>query len=381
MPRPYEIALAILVSVAACASSPALAQMPPQEQISIRALPPASPHWIAVMAFGGSITVSPILLVDGDSMQVIGTISGGVTSMFAAAPDHKQLYTADRYYSRGTRGDRLDVVTIYDTSRLAPIGEITIPSKRQLAVQDPTAMAVTPDGRFLLVANMTPATSVTAVDLQSRKVAGEIPIPGCSEVLVVGARDFVSVCGDGSMLATRFDDQAKVAAQKRTAEPFFNVEKDPVFDLPAMFGKEAVFVSYRGTVYPMDLSASPPRPGETWSVLTDSQKRDGWRPGGWQPVSGHARNHLLFVLMHRGGEWSQKEAGSEVWVYDIRDHKRVERIPLPQKANSIRISQDDNPLMFTASTRESVVQIFSGLGGKYLGGLKEMGNPNSLFGL
>ena len=104
-----------------------------------------------------------------------------------------------------------------------------IPNKRQLAVQDPTAMSVTPDGRFLLYSNLTPATSVTAVDLHGNKVAGEIQTPGCSEILILGAREFASVCADGSMLTTQFDDDGKTTEQKRTAKPFFDVEKDPVF--------------------------------------------------------------------------------------------------------------------------------------------------------
>ena len=42
--------------------------------------------------------VTPIVLIDGDSLEVIGTITGGMTSMFAASPDHKQFYTADTFY-------------------------------------------------------------------------------------------------------------------------------------------------------------------------------------------------------------------------------------------------------------------------------------------
>jgi len=83
--------------------------------------------------------------------------------MFAASPDHKHFYTADTFYSRAIRGDRTDTVTIYDARKLAPSSEIVIPNKRQLAVQDTTAMSVTPDGRFLLYSNLTPATSVTAL--------------------------------------------------------------------------------------------------------------------------------------------------------------------------------------------------------------------------
>ncbi len=377
------VVVAVLLSVTICAGPGALAQMPPQEQVTITALPPASPHWtVALSPLSGSIMATPLVLVDGDSLRVLGNITGGLAAMFAASPDHKQLYVAETFYSRLVRGERTDVVTIYDASQLASVGEIPVPSKRQLAIPDATSMQVTPDGRFLLFLNLTPATSVTAVDLHSRKVAGEIEIPGCSEILMIGAREFASVCADGSMLTTKLDDNAKAVAQKRTSEPFFNVEKDPVYQLPAMIGKRAFFVSYHGMVYPMDLSASPAHPAGTWSLLSEQEKKSGWRPGGWQPVTGYDRDHLLFVLMHQGGEWTHTKAGPEVWVYDVNQHKRVERIPLPVKASTIRVTQDANPLLFALCTKESQLQIFSALKGRYMGTITEIGqNPYILFGM
>jgi methylamine dehydrogenase heavy chain len=302
--------------------------------------------------------------------------------MFATSPDHKEFYTADTFYSRGVQGDRTDVVTIYDATHLSRTGEIAISNKRQLALADPSSMNVTTDGRFLLLLNLTPATSVTAVDLQGKKLAGEIQTPGCSEILVFGAREFASVCADGSMLTTQFDDNAKATAQKRTVKPFFDVEKDPVFQLPAMIGKKAYFVSYHGVVYPMDLGSSPAGPGETWSMLSDTEKKDGWRPGGWQPVAGYTPGHLLFVLMHQGGEWTQKVGGPEVWVYDLKTRKRVNRIPLPAKSNAIRVSEDGNPLLFALVTSQSQLQVFSALKGRYMGTVNEVSShPYTLFGL
>jgi methylamine dehydrogenase heavy chain len=383
MTKRFGFVVAVMLGAAVCAGPGAFAQMPPQEQITINSLPPASPHWtVALSPLSGSITATPLVIIDGDSLRVLGNITGGLAAMFAAAPDHKQLYVAETFYSRLVRGDRTDVVTIYDTTHLSPVGEISIPSKRQLAIPDATSMQVTPDGRFLLFLNLTPATSVTAVDLKARKVAGEIEIPGCSEILMVGAREFASVCADGSMLTTQFDDSAKATAQKRTAEPFFNVEKDPVYQLPAMIGKRAYFLSYHGIVYPMDLSASPARPAGTWSLLSDEEKKSGWRPGGWQPVTSYERDHLIFVLMHQGGEWTHQNAGPEVWVYDVNQHKRVGRIPLPVKAGAIRVTQDANPLLFALCTKESQLQVFSALKGRYMGTVTEVGqNPYILFGM
>ncbi|MGZ6176140.1 MAG: amine dehydrogenase large subunit [Candidatus Binataceae bacterium] len=375
--------VAILMVVMGRGGPGALAQMPPNEQVTVLQLPAYSPHWVATMTpLSGSIMMTPIVLIDGDTQKVLGNLSGGLAAMFAPSPDHKFFYLADTFYSRGTQGDRTDVLSIYDATHLSRIGEIPITSKRQLALADPSSMGVTPDGRFVLLLNLTPATSVTAVDLDRKKVAGEIQTPGCSEILILGDRQFASVCADGSMLTTDFDDSAKTTSQKRTAKPFFDVEKDPVFQLPAMIDKKAYFVSYHGMVYPMDLSASPAEPAETWSMLSDAEKKEGWRPGGWQPVAGYAPEHLIFVLMHQGGEWTQKSAGPEVWVYDVNDHKRVARIPMPLQSNAIKVSQDDNPLLFALVTSESKLQIFSALKGRYLGTVNEVSqHPYTLFGL
>jgi len=184
------------------------------------------------------------------------------------------------------------------------------------------------------------------------------------------------------MLTTQFDDNAKATAQKRTVKPFFDVEKDPVFQLPAMIDKKAYFVSYHGVVYPMALGSSPVAAEETWSMLSDKDKKDGWRPGGWQPVAGYTPGQLLFVLMHQGGEWTQKVGGPEVWVYDLKTQKRVNRIPLPAKSNAIRVSQDDNPLLFALVTSESQLQVLSALKGRYNGTVNEVSqHPYTLFGL
>lgn len=375
--------VAILTGVMARGGPGALAQMPPSEQVTVLQLPAASPHWVATMTpLAGSIMMTPIVLINGDTQQVLGNLSGGLAAMFAPSPDHKYFYTADTFYSRGTQGDRTDVLTIYDAIHLSRIGEVPISNKRQLALADPSSMGVTPDGRFVLMLNLTPATSVTAVDLEGKKVAGEIQTPGCSELLILGDREFASVCADGSMLTTQFDDSAKATSQKRTAKPFFDVEKDPVFQLPAIIDKKAYFVSYHGVVYPMNLGSSPAEPGDTWSMLSDQEKKDGWRPGGWQPVAGYTPGHLIFVLMHQGGEWTQKVGGPEVWVCDVNKHKRVSRIPLPLLSNAIRVSQDDNPLLFALVTSESKLQVFSALKGRYMGTVNEVSmHPYTLFGL
>jgi methylamine dehydrogenase heavy chain len=392
MSKTAALILVVLLSIGTFAVANVLAQAPPEEGTTVLELPPARPHWIFVMSpFSGTIEVTNVVLIDGDSLTVLGQLTGGMASTFAIAPDYKRFYMADTYYSRGARGDRTDVLTYYDARKLAPAGEVIIPAKRQMSIPDSSSMGVTPDGRFVLIANMTPATSVTVVDTQSNKVAGEIAIPGCAEILVSGPRQFASLCGDGSVMTTQFDDNAKVTVQKRTSEPFFDIEKDPVFGVPAIVGKQACFVSYHGMVYPLDLAVSPAKPAESWSLVTAADKQQGWRPGGWQPTWGYNSGGLLFVLMHRGGEWSHKDPGTEVWAFDASHHKRVDRLPLPVKANSILVSQDSSPILFAVTSgmtsqavtpQPATLQEFSALNGKYLGAIKDLaGAPLEIFGM
>ena len=376
--------IAIFLGLLALCGSGALAQLPPEEGVKVRELPPAGPHWVFVMnPFSGTLQVTSVFAVDGDSLQVLGQMTGGITSAFAVAPDHKQFYMADTYYSRGARGDRTDVLTIYDARHLAPVGEVILPTKRQLSIPDSSEMTVTSDGRFVLVANLTPATSVTVVNTQNRSVAGEIETSGCAEVLIAGERRFVSVCSDGTMLTTEFSDDGKATAQKRTAKPFFDIEKDPVFGVPARVGDDAYFVSYRGMVYPMGLGFTPAEPGEPWPLLSEDEKQAGWLPGGYQPIWANAAKGLLFVLMHRGGgDWTHKNPGTEVWVYDVKVKKRVDRIKLPRQGNSILVSQDDAPTLYVLSVTPATMQTFSALDGRYLGTMTGLsGVPWEMFGL
>src|SRR5690349_68329 len=93
------------------------AQAPPEEGTSVATLPPPTPHWALIYSLAtlGSFAPSSVTIIDGDTRRVLGMMDGGLGSSFAVAPDHREFYMADTYYSRGARGDRTDVVTIYDS--------------------------------------------------------------------------------------------------------------------------------------------------------------------------------------------------------------------------------------------------------------------------
>jgi methylamine dehydrogenase heavy chain len=369
----------------------AAAQTPPPGGVRVRELGPIQPHWVFLISPAGadSTEATKVLVVDGDSLQLLGMLTGGLLGTSALSPDHKFIFMADTFYSRGSRGERTDVVTTYDARKLAPVREVIIPPKRQQAIPpDGSALAVTPDGRLLLVANLTPATSMTVVDIANNKVLGEIETPGCTGALLSAPRRFESLCGDGAMLSVDFDEHGKMTGSKRMTKPFFDPEKDPVFSFPATIGNTAYFISYHGMAYPVDWSMEPAQAKAPWPLLTGEQRKAGWRPGGYQPLSGYAPGKLLYVLMHRGGEWSHKQFGAEVWVYSTERKQRVDRIVLPRPGTEVYVTRDRDPLMFVVSLPElggmpsaPALQSFSTTTGRYLGMLDQLpGFPLWIFG-
>ena len=155
-------------------------------------------------------------LLDGDSGRMLGMLSTGFGFNGVVIPgDQSTIISPETYFARGTRGARTDVVTLYDPRKLSPLGEIVIPPKRAGTVPMVQNAALTDDDRFLILYNFTPAQSVSVVDMQSRKLAGEIDIAGCALVYPTGARSFFSLCGDGAALSVTLDETGKASGKKR----------------------------------------------------------------------------------------------------------------------------------------------------------------------
>lgn len=372
------VKLAGTMAAALCIASAALAQIPP-EKSTVRVLPLPGPHWVYLLDPVTNFMEARISIIDGDKLSFEGMLSGGYMSVFAIAPDRKTLYLADTYYSRGTRGVRTDVVSIFDSATLNPVGEVVLPPKRLLSTPKRYTAGVTADNRFMLVSNLTPATSASVVDLNAKTMLGEIDTAGCTQVLLSGNRKFTAMCADGSLMTVTFGDDGKATAKNR-AKPFFDVDKDPVFDQPVMIGATVYFVSYHGMIYPVDLSGDTAKPGASWPLLSGPDQAAHWLPGGWELEAIDARRGLLYVLMHQGTDWTQEQSASEIWLYDVARKSRVGRIVLPQKADSIYVTPDDKPLLFAASHNAGTLQLFDAAAGTYRGVINNLGSPWIIYG-
>ena len=374
----------------------------------VLALPPRpGPHWIWV----SDLVLQRTALFDTDTGNMLGMLSAGMGIVAPLySPDHREIYLAETYYSRGTRGERTDVVTVYDASSLFPTAEIPLPPKRADHASGVASNAITDDGRFLAVFNLTPATSLSVVDLAARQLSAEIATPGCSLVYPAGARRFLMLCADGSMLSVTIDDAGHEKSKQRTA-PFFDPNTDPVTEKAARAGGLWLFVSFSGVIHPVDLSSDPPSFEKTWSIVSDEDKRASWRIGGTQQLTAHTSSGRLYALMHRGGKDTHKDPGTEIWVFDLATHARLQRIALRSPlagflrrqlglanegfaarvaswllsvvlpnpgVDRILVTQDDAPVLVTGTTFPSTLEVHDGRSGALLRDVAEVGVAGSV---
>ncbi|WP_166422599.1 amine dehydrogenase large subunit [Paraglaciecola sp. 20A4] len=304
--------------------------------------------WLYVqdMNFWG-MTEGKVIILDiaSASHNYKGQVSTGFFGSFIPSTQRNEMYSAETYYARGTRGARTDVLSIWDNATLTVTNEIELPhKKRAQTVSEKNATQLIDDDKYLLVFNFTPATSVSVVDMLEHKVLSEIDIPGCSLIYPSGKRGFSTLCADGSMLSIQLDEKGTVASETRVPS-FFNVDEDPLFEKYARITDIGYFPTFHGYMQPVDLSGAVAKPLEKWDLLTPSEREQNWRPGGWQIISGHPDGQV-FILMHKDGvNGSHKDGGTEVWVYDIKQHKKVKTIPLNTHGISLEVTKGNKPLL------------------------------------
>ncbi len=367
---------------------------------------PSTPgaHWV----WASDSVMGRTVLFDGDDARMLGMIDGG-RELRPLMPyrntDRGEIYIVETIYSRGNRGKRQDLVSIYDAATLRVVGDVEIPAKTADGNVGPHFAALLDDGRFFIALNQDPGTSVSVVDLGTRKFAGEIPTPGCSLVYPAGPRRFMMLCGDGRAVLVTLDESGAEAA--RTLSPtFFDAVDNPVSDRAARDGDSWLFTTYDGVLHAIDTSGDQPRPGEPWSLFTAADRKQRRRPGGQQPLAVHVASRRLYVLTHVGGAGSHKNSGDEVWVYDLTEKKHIETLSVNHfllsylatqaqyatsvgdegegslfkriaakvagwivanpGADSIAVTQDERPLLFLGNSEVGALGVIDALTGRHL---------------
>ena len=366
-------AMAAAVAALLLAGAPAKAELQPEQPGRTELTQKLQPHWLWVNEVSFTRMVDGrAYLIDADQGRMLGMVSGGYGhAMLQLAPDGERFAVLSTHFSRGVRGDRTDVVTLYDSKTLTAGQEVVIPPKRYGGLPFIGTMPVTDDGRFSLIYNFTPEQSVTVVDLAAPKLVGEFPTPGCGLLYPTGPRRFFMQCGDGSLqtLTLGADGAAQVGAV--SAKLF--ADDDPATEKGVRIGPaQWLFFTYSSEVHLIDGAGKAPVRKAKWSLL--DQATAGWRIGGLQPAAYHAPSGRLFTLMHEGGVNTHKDPGGEVWVYDAKSGKRLQRIKLDGTATSIAVSEDDKPLLYTVMAGVDALVIYDAASGAKLRSVAGLGD-------
>jgi methylamine dehydrogenase heavy chain len=356
------------------------AQLPPDSGVTSATLqaPPAK-HWVWINDFVLPHAADGMaFLIDGDTGRFLGMLSTGQSFLRLVLPrDGKVIYSPETYFSRGTRGTRTDVVSIYDGATLGFVTEIPIPPKRGSNLPAMANSVLTDDDRFLLIWNFNLASSVSVVDTATRKFVGEVETPGCALVYPTGPRSFFSVCGDGSALMVELNDAGTVVKQGRT-DPLFDVDHDPVTEKPVRLGDTWYFVSFDGQIYPVHSGAAGLTVGDRWSLTTAAERQQGWRPGGMQQLAVNSGQNRLYAIMHQGDRDTHKDPGKDIWVFDLATRKRVLKIATRDYASSIQLSSDSEPLLYSIFMGGDKLDVYDPRTGKLLRTVDNVGTTPTL---
>jgi methylamine dehydrogenase heavy chain len=386
------LALAVL---AAAPLGPARAEVPVEVPGAVERLPtPLGPHWV----WAADALMRRTALVDLESGRTLGFLDGGfgiTAPVFGRR--RAEIYLPETHYSRGSRGERTDVLTIYDAPSLAPVAEVVLPPGRAINPLPSANAALSDDERFVAVFNYTPSVSLSIVDVERRALAGEVGLAGCSLAYAAGPRRFFALCADGALLAIALDEAGREAGRWRSP-PFFDPQADPVTEKAVRHGDTWLFVSFEGFVHPVDVSGAEIAFDEKWSLLDDADRADGWRIGGQQHLAVHGATGRLYSLVHQGGPDTHKQGGSELWIYDLATRARVQRLALRSPGftylgqpigfdwpwplsripdwlvgrvpelgvGAIEVTQDARPLLVTGGNFSGALAVYDALSGEFL---------------
>ncbi len=345
----------IILMYMAAIGAPVWAELPNDTLGVVPAIAAKHRLYIADIAIN-HIADGKLHVVDAENGNYLGVIGSGFAGQFILSNDKREIIIATGYLSRGQRGERIDIVEVWDADTLSFKYEIPISDKRAMTLNYEGLLRLSADSRWLFVQNSTPATSVTVVDMQAKKDVGEISMPGCWAIYPAQSnpKRFASLCGEGNVTIVTISDTGQEATRTASGK-FFDPDGDAWFMQGEQDGDRYHFVSFKGNIATINVGGDTAVLEGTWPLLTKADQKKAWRPGGYQPLAVHPGTNRLYVTMHAGGvEGSHKNPAAEIWAFDTQSHKRVARLP-GNSAIALEPSADGKRLYAIDTMKASVV--------------------------
>ena len=344
------------------------------DEPTILKVPPVDARrvWVNDPAHFAAITQQ--FVIDANQGRVIGQVDGGFLPNPVVADNGSMFAQASTVYSRVARGKRTDYVEVFDPLSFDPVADIELPdSPRFLVGTYPWMTALTPDNGRLLFYRFAPSPAVGVVDLKGKKFDRLLDVPDCFHIFPTSAETFYMHCRDGTMAHVTIGASG---APKIAHSKAFHGEDEFLINHPAYSTKarRLIWPTYTGRIHQLDLSGGEPKFLQTLEALTEAERKDQWRPGGWQQVAYHRKSDQIFLLVDQRDQWRHKTASRYVVVIDAKSGKRLQKLDMGRPIDSVGVSQDDKPLLYALSSGDKTLYIHDAASGKELRSVDQLGH-------
>ncbi len=350
----------------------ALASGEADEPVILEA-PDVDAHRVYVQdpAHFGAVTQQ--FVVDGSTGRVIGMTDGGFLPNPFVSNDGKFFGQASTVFKRIARGERNDYVEIFDAKTFNPIADIDLPEEgfRFLVGTYPWMTSLQPDNKELLYYQFSPAPAVGVVNLEEKKFDRMLEVPDCYQMFPVGDQTFFMHCRDGSLAKVNYANGETTVTQSEV----FHAEDEYLINHPAysIKAKRLVWPTYTGKTYQVDFSSGDAVFRDPIELLTEEERADGWRPGGWQQVAYHRGKNRIYLLADQRDQWRHKTASRFLVVADADTGERINKFELGHEIDSVNVSQDEEGLIFALSTGEATLYTLNGETGEIMHSTNQLG--------
>ena len=316
--------------------------------------------------------VTQQFVIDGDTAEVIGMTDGGFLPQPVAAEDGSMFAQASTVFSRIARGERTDYVEVFDPVTFLPTADIELPKDSRFLVGTYQWMnALTPDNKKFLFYQFSPAPAVGVVDLEGQKFERMIDVPDCYHIFPASPTVFYMNCRDGTLARV---DMTNEEVDVTNGEAFHTEEEllinHPVF---SQNNKRLVWPTYTGKIFQMDLAEDKATMHEPIEALTEEERADDWRPGGWQQVAYHRPSDQIYLLVDQRDQWRHKTASRFVVVVDAKTGERIAKHEMGHEIDSIAVTQDAEPLLYGLSSGTQTLHIYDAASGDELRSVNQLG--------
>lgn len=348
-----------------------------QEETSIAVAPPSDSKRVYVLDPGHFQMTSTIYSVDGKSTKLLGMTDAGKLPHVMPSSDGKFVAIASTMYSRVAAGKRDDYLQLIDPRTHNVLADIDIPEGRFLTGVLERLASISSDDKHVLFQQFSPSPAVGVVDLEKKAFVKMIDVPDCYHVFPTPKQNFFMHCRDGSLLQVSYDDKGN-AKQKNTK--VFHAENEYLLNQPYYSNSSGrlAYSTYEGRILQAKLSDSGADFLKPFEVFTDKEKKDKWRPGGWQTLAYHKARNELYLLADQREKWTHKTPSRFVFVVDGTTGKRLRKIELKHEIDSIAVSQDADPYLYAVSAEAKSLFTFDARTGKQLASLDELGRAPAL---